>query len=118
MSDLAHLITQVLAKHVGQENRIRRDALRSRLMALLPRGSKNISDREMRSTIEELRRTDDQGALISSSSGGGGYWICKDLDELLESYREERRRSITLLVTIRARLKRGRRVLSGQRKLL
>lgn len=116
--NLAHLITQVLSNHVGQENRIRRDALRSRVMSLLPRGSKNISDREMRQTIEELRRTDDMGALICSSSGSGGYWISADLDELLESYREERRRAINILVTIRARLKRGRRVLSGQRKLL
>ena len=116
--NLTHAILQVLSKHVGQPNRIRRDKLRSKIMALLPRGESNISDREMRQAIEELRRTDDQGALICSSSGSGGYWLAVDLDELLESYREERRRSITLLVTIRARLKRGRRVLSGQRRLL
>lgn len=113
-----HAIIKVLSKHVGQENRITRKHLRSRIMNLLPRGERSITDREMRQVIEELRRTDDQGALICSSSGSGGYWLAVDMDELLESYREERRRSITLLVTIRARLNRGRRVLSGQRKLL
>ena len=116
--DLQHAVIKVLSKHIGQPNRIRRDNLRSALMGMLPRGEKNISDREMRQAIEELRRTDDQGALICSSSGGGGYWLAVDLDELLESYREERRRAINILVTIRSRLKRGRRVLSGQRRLV
>ena len=116
--NLSHAVLQVLSKHVGQENRIARDRLRSRVMSLLPRGESTISDRERRQSIEELRRTDDQGALICSSSGSGGYWLSADMDELLESYREERRRAINILVTIRARLKRGRRVLSGQRRLM
>lgn len=116
--NLQHAVIKVLSKHIGQPNRIRRDKLRSELMGILPRGERTISDREMRQAIEELRRTDDMGALICSSSGGGGYWLAVDLDELLESYREERRRAINILVTIRARLHRGRRVLSGQRKLL
>ena len=116
--NLPYAVLKVLANHVGQKNRITRTKLRSRVMDYLPRGEKNVSDRELRSCIEELRRTSDTGALISSSSSGGGYWICQDLDELLQSYAEERRRGLSILVTIRARLKRGRRVLSGQRKLL
>jgi hypothetical protein len=116
--NLSHAVLKVLSHHIGQKNRIGRDRLRSEVMGQLSRGERNISDRVMRQTIEELRRTDDQGALICSSSGGGGYWLAQDLDELLLSYREERRRAINILVTIRARLNRGRRVLSGQRKLL
>ena len=116
--DLQQSIIKVLSKHIGQPNRIRRDKLRSTLMPMLPRGERNISDREMRQAIEELRRTDDLGALICSSSGSAGYWLAVDLDELLDSYREERRRAINILVTIRSRLNRGRRVLSGQRRLM
>lgn len=116
--NLSHAVLKVLANHVGQKNRITRAKLRSRVMDYLPRGEKNVSDRELRSCIEDLRRTDDQGALISSSSSGGGYWICQDMDELLASYVEERKRALNILLTVRSRLRRGRQVLSGQRKLL
>ncbi len=116
--NLPNAVLKVLAKHIGQPNRIRRDPLRSEVMGLMSRGEKNISDRVLRQSIEDLRRTDDQGALICSSSGGGGYWLASSLDELLESYREERRRGINILVTVRSRLNRGRRVLSGQRRLM
>jgi len=100
-------ILLILRKHVGKENAIRRMHLKWMLQTMGHR----VSDRSMRQTIEHLRRTDDEGALICSSSAGGGYWIARNDYELMESYREERRRALNILVTIRERKERGRRAL-------
>ncbi len=97
--------------HIGKERRVSRQAF---VLWLQNNVDASIDDRQAREVVELLRRTDDDGALICSSSGCGGYWLAANLDELLESYREERRRFLTGLVTIRERLRRGRRVLSGQ----
>jgi len=115
--DIYEALLKVLSKHKGRKNAIGRPRLRSEIMALMPRGEKNISDRRMRLAIEDLRRNTDQGALICASSTHKGYWIAENLDELLESYHEERRRAINTMITIRQRLKRGRALLSGQMRM-
>lgn len=104
-------ILSELLSHRGQDNRISRDGLRE---AISNRLLRRVGDRKMRSMIEELRREHDLGALICSSSSGGGYWLAANLDELLASYREERRRAINTMVTARERLRRGKAVLGGQ----
>lgn len=112
---LESAILRVLAHHRGQKNRIPRptlvDWLRSNAFGY-------ITDRDVRSAIENLRRGDDHGALICSSSGTGGYWLAEDLGELLASYQEERRRCLTEMVTIRERLRRGKAVLGGQLRMI
>ncbi len=112
---LERAILRALNGRVGSARRIARDGL---LTWLRINHDARVSDREIRAAIERLRRKDDIGALICSSSGIGGYWLAENLDELLDSYREERRRCLTELVTIRERLRRGRAVLGGQLRML
>ena len=111
---LGRALLKVLGNHVGVKNRMTRDGL---LLWLQTNVDSGLEDRGLRSAIERLRRTDDVGALICSSSGVGGYWLAETIDELLSSYREERRRFLTEGATIRERLRRGRHVLSGQRRM-
>lgn len=117
--NLHDAILTVLECHKGKENRIRREDLRwtASGKAGCTVGCP-FSDREMRQAIEELRREHPIGALICSSSGVGGYWLAKDYDEVQASYNEERRRALTLMVTMRKRLHAARRHFGGQRTLL
>ena len=112
---LERAILAVLEKRSGQQRRITRPAL---VEWLRHNHDKRLTDRELRASIEDLRRHDDIGSLICSSAGTGGYWLAETINELLASYREERSRALTEMVTIRARLRRGRSVLGGQLKML
>lgn len=111
---LERAILKVVETRIGQPKRIGREELVAHLRRYL---DPKLKDREVRASIEDLRRNDDIGALICSSSGTGGYWLAENISELLASYREERRRALTEMVTIRARLRRGRSVLGGQLKM-
>lgn len=115
---IRELILKTLRKHKGRHNAISRTKLRSRVMRGMPRGQSNVSDREIRKQIEWLRNHDEEGALICASAGVKGYWIAVDLEDVLEGYRQERKRAITLLVTMRNRLKRAREHFGGQERLL
>jgi hypothetical protein len=112
---LERAILRVIDKRIGQPKRIGREELVDHLRRYF---DPTVKDREVRASIEDLRRNDDIGALICSSSGTGGYWLAENITELLASYREERRRALTEMVTIRARLRRGKSVLGGQLKML
>lgn len=115
---MQYAIKKALRGHVGRERALSKEKLRSRVMQEMPRGLKNIHEREIRKAIEVLRNEDSIGALICSSAGVRGYWMAEDLDDVLEGYRQERKRAITLLVTMRQRLKFAREFFGGQRKLL
>ena len=112
---LLETILSILEPRVGRKRRISRKKLRNWLCYQLQR---EVSDREMRSAIEELRRSNSKGALICSSSGLSGYWMAEDYDELVENYRHERRRALSLMYTMRQRLRTGRRFFSGQMRML
>lgn len=78
-------ILGILEKHVGEDARIGRDRLRIEVSLRLGGGSflisDQISDRKMRSLIEDLRFDDPQGAWICSSLKGG-YFTARDFEEL------------------------------------
>jgi len=78
----------------------------------------HVDERRVRQAIEDLRRTSDRGALICSSSGVKGRWLATSLNDVLENYREERRRAIELMVTIRERRERACRMFGGQLRLV
>lgn len=65
-------VKRILWGHVGQANRISREALAEEVGARL---HAEVDDRLVRKAIEELRQTDPDGALIMSSSSVDGYWI-------------------------------------------
>jgi len=64
-------------------------------------------DRVIRKAIEELRRSDDTGALICSSSSGLGYFLAADAQELEASLNEDHHRALSLLQRISAQKDRG-----------
>lgn len=112
---LEEVILSILESRTGKANRISRANLRQFVSY---RMFENISDREVRKTIEELRRSNGRGALICSSSGSAGYWFAESYAELLENYREERRRALSLMYTMRQRLRAGRHHFTGQMRLI
>ena len=74
--ELREVVLEVLCRHVGRENRIPRPLL---LHCLRERLEQHVSDRRMRSAIEELREA---GTAICSSSSDGGYFLAKDVQEI------------------------------------
>ena len=62
-----------------------------------------ISDRDLRKAIEELRGTP-EGCFICSSSKGG-YYMAQDLEELGKAISSDERRAVTILQRCRAQRK-------------
>jgi hypothetical protein len=90
-------VLKVLRFHVGRDGAISRgDLLRD-----LHRNGWKLHERELRATINQLRK---HGAPICSTGGqGGGYWLAADWDELSEFIdREHRARIADLSEQVRA----------------
>ena len=67
---------------------------------LLVDGLQDVSDRQVRKAIENLRQTPD-GCEIMSSSGWSGYWMLDSLGEWDTHYREERSRALNHMKRLR-----------------
>ena len=67
---------------------------------LLVDGLEDISDRQVRKSIERLRQTP-KGCEIMSSSGWSGYWMLDSLGEWDTHYREERSRAMSHMKRLR-----------------
>lgn len=67
---------------------------------LLVDGLQDISDRQVRKAIENLRQTP-EGCEIMSSSGWSGYWMLNSLGEWETHYAEERSRAMNHMKRLR-----------------
>lgn len=72
-------VKRILWGHVGQANRISREGLADEVSGRL---GVEVDDRVVRKSIEEMRQSDPDGALIMSSSRLEGYWIASTPAEL------------------------------------
>jgi len=116
---ISDTVLRVLTGHVGKPNAIGRWQLahevcvRCALHAGPPGGGEGDAqgihpyDRMIRKAIEELRRSDERGALICSSSNGLGYFLAADAQELEASLAEDHHRALSLLERISAQKERG-----------
>lgn len=83
-------VTELIATlDYGRSNAIRRHTL----AALL-----DVSDREMRKTIEEARNC---GYVILSLPNGGGYYLSNNMDEIHDFYLREKARAYSILCRLR-----------------
>ena len=82
MSDLDRLIATI---PFGRENAVDRFFLSERL---------GLSDRKTRQLIEDARNA---GLFIINNSDGRGYYQTTDLDEMERSYRQDRKRALSIL---------------------
>ncbi|MBW8034858.1 MAG: hypothetical protein FVQ79_04230 [Planctomycetes bacterium] len=91
----------VLSKHSGEENRISRSELLSKVRRLIySKKHGSLSDRKLRMFIEELRTTDTDGAWICASLKGG-YFLARDLKELEWFTDSDFRRALNTLTRVR-----------------
>ena len=111
-SPLKLAILAIVGDHRGRMRSIDR---RSLGIEVLREVGYVISDREIREAIQELRAEDPRGALIMSSAGASGYWIARDLEEIQDSYQEERSRALSILVRIRAQRRLARLALESDK---
>ena len=91
-----HQLLQILAERRGPERRIRR----GELLAALQSRVGDISDREMRSALEQLRWRQPQGAWICAHLRGG-YFMARDEAELERYLRSDENRANNLLRRVR-----------------
>ena len=91
-----HHLLHILAERRGPERRIRR----GELLAALQRRVGEISDREMRSALEQLRWRHPQGAWICAHLRGG-YFMARDEAELERYLRSDENRANNLLQRVR-----------------
>lgn len=82
MNDLDRLIAAI---PFGKENAIDRFALMEKM---------GLSDRNTRRLIEDARNA---GLFIINNSDGRGYYQTTDLDEMERSYRQDRKRALSIL---------------------
>lgn len=85
-------LLSILALHRGANQRISR----TDLLAALQRRAGAVSDREMRSVLEELRRSHPRGAWICADLRGG-YFMARDENELARYLGSDERRAHKLL---------------------
>ena len=85
-------ILRILSGHRGASRRISRASLLAELRLRLD----NVSDREMRLAIEELRRGHAHGAWLCADLRGG-YFMAEDEEELERYLASDERRANKLL---------------------
>ena len=83
--------TNILAGILHACQRVKRDALRERLSAIL---GEEISDRKMRKMIENARQ---EGFVIANEQNGRGYYVPESLQELQILYRQNENRALAIL---------------------
>ncbi len=91
--ELKRTLLEILSRHVGRANRISRSSL---LFHAMTRLNQRISDRRMRSAIEELR---EENAICSSSSDGG-YFLPASIEEIDQTIAEYRSRMASFHETL------------------
>lgn len=88
-------ILQILAEHVGEENRIKRKHLLIQINSAFGFQRKHITDRTMRDLIMELRPTEKGFWIVASMREGGGYFMARSYEEGISSMKPDRARIMT-----------------------
>jgi hypothetical protein len=96
-------ILAVLAAHPDYDHRVKRKHLRTML---------GVSDRWMRSVIEDLRVNTPEGAYICSSTDGG-YWLTRSVMELDRSLAQDEQRAKRILIRISMQRLRARQAMTN-----
>jgi len=107
-------VLTILEGRRGRDWAISRESLRKSVEYEL---KQQVKDRAIRKAVETLRSEGGRGSLICSSSRTRGYYIAESYEDVLEVYREERRRAMTLLVRLRKQRDAARRHFGGQLEL-
>jgi hypothetical protein len=110
MDPVEHQVLRILKEHPGESRRIRRDALRREVSEWLGR---NVTDREMRLALENLRANDSDGCMICSSLSGG-YYMARSLSELRSALDADKSRISNTSARIRAQERRAGLITGGQ----
>ncbi len=90
-------LCNILAEHVGHENRIKRSRLKEELCFRL---NANVSDRKMRDMLEELR-LEKRGCWIVGSLRSG-YFSARDKEELRQHLAKDKKRISNMSRRVRA----------------
>ena len=91
----SHILT-ILSAQRGPEARMLRSEILEELRLLMV----DVSDREMRAAIEELRRGHAQGAWICADMRGG-YFMARNEEELDRYLQSDEKRAAHLLQRVR-----------------
>lgn len=103
MDSVQRHILNILRSRQGKSAKISRRQLREEVSSW---SGRNVSDREMRQAIEELRTDNSDGAMICASLSGG-YYTARDLVELDEALRSDESRIRKIAQRIRKQRQRA-----------
>jgi hypothetical protein len=103
-------VLDLISAHIGHDHAIKRGILLTTLQA---RGW-DISDRQMRLALEEVRNNIDDGAWICSCMDGDGYYRAGNLAELREYLTSEHNRGLKILSKVSTQARRASPILAGQ----
>ena len=95
---IADALLDVLRHCVGEASKIRRAEL---LCQACERTKLRVSDRVMRSVIEDLRLSKAGAMICSTTRDGGGYWMAATRGELNDYLRQEESRIRELAIRVR-----------------
>ena len=104
--NLHDAILQVLKRHKGAANKIKRNPLHA---AVVSEFGQRVGWRTIRENIELLRKETYEGAAIcSTTEKGGGYWMAANRLELAEYLGQEERRAKQILQKIKLQRERAK----------